>query len=78
MDDVRKGQWPGDPASRTRALVICGSPRNDGSCPGELSKTFRLARLIGETLESAAIEVDHLVTATSPESRELVARCPIG
>jgi multimeric flavodoxin WrbA len=31
-------------SSRTRALVICGSPRNDGTCPGEISKTFRLAR----------------------------------
>src|SRR6185369_10950492 len=32
-----------DPATKTRALVICGSPRNDGTCPGENSKTFRLA-----------------------------------
>ena len=24
----------------TRALVICGSPRNDGTCPGEISKTL--------------------------------------
>ena len=34
-----------DPKTKTRALVICGSPRNDGTCPGEISKTFRLAGL---------------------------------
>ena len=37
-----QARWA-DPASPTRALVICGSPRNDGTCPGEISKTFRLA-----------------------------------
>ena len=29
----------------SRVLLICGSARNDGSCPGEMSKTFRLAEL---------------------------------
>jgi len=47
-------------ASPTRALVICGSPRNDGTCPGEMSKTFRLARDVEETLEGEQIEVDLL------------------
>ena len=36
-------------------LVICGSARNDGTCPGEISKTFRLVGLARETLEQAAI-----------------------
>src|SRR6478735_942612 len=49
-----------DPATRTRALVICGSPRNDGTCPGEISKTFRLAGLVREELVQAQIEVDFL------------------
>jgi len=40
--------------------VICGSPRNDGTCPGEISKTFRLAGLVSEELESAKVEVDFL------------------
>src|SRR5688500_777846 len=31
-----------DPASPSRVLVICASVRNDGTCPGEISKTFRL------------------------------------
>jgi multimeric flavodoxin WrbA len=49
-----------DPATRSRVLVICGSSRNDGSCPGEMSKTWRLSRIVRETLEAAAIEVDLL------------------
>jgi multimeric flavodoxin WrbA len=49
-----------DPKTRTRALVVCGSPRNDGSCPGEVSKTFRLAGLVNEVLAAERIEVDFL------------------
>ena len=49
-----------DPATRSRVLVICGSSRNDGSCPGEISKTYRLTKLARETLEGAGLEVDLL------------------
>ena len=49
-----------DPATRSRVLVICGSSRNDGSCPGEMSKTWRLSRIVRETLEAAGVEVDLL------------------
>jgi multimeric flavodoxin WrbA len=49
-----------DPKTKTRALVICGSPRNDGTCPGEMSKTFRLSGLVSEALTAAMIEVDFL------------------
>jgi multimeric flavodoxin WrbA len=49
-----------DPKTKTRALVVCGSPRNDGSCPGEISKTFRLAGLVNEELAKAEVEVDFL------------------
>ena len=31
-----------DPSTPTRVLLICGSARNDGTCPGEISKTWRL------------------------------------
>ena len=37
-----------DPATQSRVLVVCGSSRNDGSCPGEISKTYRLAKLAEE------------------------------
>lgn len=30
-----------DPATRSRVLVVVGSARNDGTCPGEVSKTWR-------------------------------------
>ena len=49
-----------DPKTKTRALVICGSPRNDGTCPGEISKTFRLAGVVREILLGERIEVDFL------------------
>ena len=49
-----------EPSTPSRALVIVGSPRNDGTCPGEMSKTFRLAQLSRETLEQEKIEVDVL------------------
>ena len=48
------------PATRSRVLVIVGSPRNDGTCPGEISKTFRLARMAQETLQSVGMDVDLL------------------
>ena len=49
-----------DPTTASRVLVVCGSSRNDGSCPGEMSKTFRLSKIVQETLEAARIEVDIL------------------
>ncbi|MDO8458739.1 MAG: flavodoxin family protein [Burkholderiaceae bacterium] len=49
-----------DPASPSRVLLICGSARNDGTCPGEMSKSFRLLGLARETLEQAGIQTDVL------------------
>jgi multimeric flavodoxin WrbA len=46
--------------SPTRVLLICGSARSDESCPGEMSKSFRLTELACEVLEAARIEVDRL------------------
>jgi len=44
----------------SRVLVVCGSPRNDGTCPGEMSKTFRLTQLALEVFKGAGIEGDLL------------------
>jgi multimeric flavodoxin WrbA len=44
----------------TRVLVICGSPRHDQTCPGEMSKTFRMATLAREQLERERVECDLL------------------
>lgn len=50
-----------DPASPARILVINGSARSDQSCPGEMSKTHRLAQLaIGKLERARAVEVDYL------------------
>ena len=49
-----------DPAAPLRVLGICGSPRSDETCPGEMSKTFRLVQLAREIVESAGIEFDLL------------------
>jgi multimeric flavodoxin WrbA len=49
-----------DPATRSRVLVICASARNDGTCPGEVSKTWRLSMIAIETLNAAGIETDLL------------------
>ena len=48
------------PATRSRVLLICGSSRNDGSCPGEISKTFRMVKWAEETLKESQLEVDVL------------------
>ncbi len=49
-----------DPATQSRVLLICGSARNDGTCPGEISKTFRMIKFAAETLEASDVEVDLL------------------
>ena len=49
-----------DGAATSRVLVICGSSRNDGSCPGEMSKTFRLSKLVEQTVEQHGVQADLL------------------
>ena len=49
-----------DPTERARVLLVCASPRNDKTCPGELSKTFRLAATAHAVLESLTYHVDLL------------------
>ena len=56
---VAQKRWS-DPGTKSRALVVCSSSRNDGTCPGEMSKSFRLTQLARDVLEAADIEVDLL------------------
>jgi multimeric flavodoxin WrbA len=49
-----------DAGTRSRVLLICGSDRNDGTCPGEMSKTFRLTHIAREVLEAEGIDADVL------------------
>lgn len=48
------------PATRSRVLIIAGAARNDGSCPGEISKTWRLAGLARDIVSAAGMEADLL------------------
>src|SRR5450631_2805457 len=47
-------------ATRSRILLIIGSARNDGSCPGEISKTFRLTEIAQKIFKRARFDVDTL------------------
>ncbi|UUX96188.1 flavodoxin family protein [Aquabacterium sp. J223] len=54
-----QARWA-DAATPSRVLVVVGSSRNDGTCPGEMSKSFRLATLAGEALTRDGVEWDLL------------------
>ncbi len=48
-------------SSRSRILLVCGASRSDQSCPGEMSKTFRLVTLARRVVEKTrGFEVDVL------------------
>ena len=49
-----------DPTTPSRVLLIIGASRNDGTCPGEISKSFRLANAAEEIFRASGIEVDRL------------------
>jgi multimeric flavodoxin WrbA len=49
-----------DPASPPRILLINGSMRSDQSCPGEMSKSWRLLKLAEETISKNGVETDIL------------------
>ncbi len=52
-------RW-GDAATPSRVLVINGATRNDGTCPGEMSKSFRLSQIAREALAAGGMQVDLL------------------
>ena len=49
-----------DPSRQSRVLLVCGAARHDQTCPGEMSKTFRLASLAREEVERAGLHCDFL------------------
>jgi multimeric flavodoxin WrbA len=57
-----------DPAGPARILMIVGSARNEHSCPGEMSKSFRLTQLAREVFEAGAgvsvelLDLSHLIS----------------
>ncbi|SNS62123.1 Multimeric flavodoxin WrbA [Noviherbaspirillum humi] len=49
-----------NPSTRSRILLICGAARNDGTCPGEMSKTYRMTQVMREAVEAEQADVDML------------------
>jgi multimeric flavodoxin WrbA len=49
-----------DPSAPGRVLVINGSPRSDHTCPGEMSKSYRLVKAIEEKICGKGLTVDVL------------------
>lgn len=49
-----------DPAGRPRILLVCASARHDQTCPGEMSKTFRLTQMAREEIDRASVGCDLL------------------
>jgi len=49
-----------DPNEKQRILLINGSSRSDQTCPGEMSKSYRLAMIAGPILQQEGYEVDLL------------------
>jgi multimeric flavodoxin WrbA len=73
-DRLRDAQarWA-DPATPSRLLLVNASPRNDGTCPGEMSKSWRLtqrARAAAEA-EGMAVDVLDLSRLTSDYDRHI-------
>lgn len=50
----------GDNTAPSRVLLICGSARNDGTCPGEVSKTWRLTESARHVVEGSGMQADVL------------------
>ncbi len=57
--DAAQARWA-LPDTPSRVLLVCGSARNDGTCPGEISKSFRLTEIAREALAQQQIETDVL------------------
>src|SRR5688572_7043397 len=49
-----------DPAAQPRVLLVCGAARHDQTCPGEMSKTFRLVEIARAEAERGGMSCDVL------------------
>ena len=57
--------------SKLRSAVINASSRNDYTCPGEMSKSFRLAKIGQQALERRSYHVDFLDLPRLNSDRDL-------
>jgi multimeric flavodoxin WrbA len=60
-DRLRNAQsrWA-QPQTPSRVLLVNCASRNDGTCPGEMSKTWRLTKIARDTFATAGLETDVL------------------
>lgn len=64
------------PDGPTRVLVICGSSRNDGTCPSEMSKSYRLADIASVAVEHEGGRPDVLdLSALTSEPHQHIHPC---
>jgi|SRR5579871_1790855 len=49
-----------DKNTRSRVLIIIGAARNDGTCPGEISKSFRLSNVADEIFRASGVDADRI------------------
>jgi multimeric flavodoxin WrbA len=54
-----QAQWS-QPQTPSRVLLICGASRNDGTCPGEMSKTYRLVQIAQLALQAEGLQTELL------------------
>jgi multimeric flavodoxin WrbA len=60
-ENIRRAQATYEnPNTPSRILLICGAARHDQTCPGEMSKTFRMVQLAREEIEKASVTCDLL------------------
>jgi multimeric flavodoxin WrbA len=65
-----------DAHKQPRILLICGSARNDKTCPGEMSKSYRLLKIAKTVLESHRNTVDVLdLSALTSEFGKTIYPC---
>lgn len=66
-----------DPRGKSHVLLICGSARNDQTCPGEMSKTYRLCSTARDVLSSdGGFTVDFLdLSRLTAEYGRLIYPC---
>src|ERR1700742_721367 len=65
-----------DPNAASRVLLICAAGRNDGTCPGENAKSWRLSQTAKEVFERERIEVDFLdLSLLSSEYGKIIHPC---
>jgi multimeric flavodoxin WrbA len=49
-----------DPAARSRILIVNGSPRSEHTCPGEMSKSWRLLEIAQNAIVAKGLDVELL------------------